>query len=95
MPDAIISALITKAKVLGGPIAAALLLGLTAGWYAHGERSTATALAATVARLDSSTVKRSEFDALVVELRRYAERADTTSALLRRYLCRSQPTICP
>jgi len=95
MPDAIISTLIAKAKVLGGPIAAALLLGLTAGWYARGERTTATALAATVARLDSNTVKRPEFSLALARLEAVALRQDSTNALLRRFICRSQPTICP
>jgi hypothetical protein len=95
MPDALISTLLAKAKSLGGPIAAAALIGLSVGWYAHGERTTADNLASQVSRLDSGTVKRPEFDRLVVEFRYYAARGDSTNALLRRFICRSQPTICP
>lgn len=94
-PDTLIAAFVAKAKVIGGPIVVGVCLGISAGWYAHGERSAADNLAATVARLDSNTVKRPEFDTLVREFRVYAARGDSTNALLRRFICRSQPTICP
>lgn len=95
MADTLIAAFLTKAKIVGGPIVAGLLLGMSAGWYARGERSTAINLAATVARLDSNTVKRPEFDRLVLEFRVYAARGDSTNALLRRFICVKSPAICP
>lgn len=95
MPDTILPTLLAKAKVLGGPIVAVFLIGGSAGWFARGERASAQTLAASVARLDSNTVKRPEFNALVGELRHYAARGDSTNALLRRFVCRSYRDICP
>jgi hypothetical protein len=95
MPDAILSTLLAKAKVFGGPIAACLLIGVSAGWFARGERATANTLAATVARLDSNTVKRPEFERTLLRLEAVAVRQDSTNALLKRFICRSAPTICP
>lgn len=95
MADSITTFLLAKLKVVGGPIAAGAIFGATVAWYARGERSTADQLAREVRRIDDATVKRPEFDALVGEFRRYAVRGDSTNALLRRYICREQPAICP
>lgn len=102
MAETLVAALLTKAKVLGGPLVGVLLLGMSAGWYARGERSTSENLATTVARLDSNTVKRPEFERAVIRLEAIvsrqdaaAVRQDSTNALLRRWICRAQPAVCP
>jgi hypothetical protein len=97
MPD--FSLLFAKARALGNPLLAAAVIAGTVAWAARGivdgNAVSLATTAATVARLDSNTVKRAEFDALVLEFRRYAANGDSTNRLLRRFICASHREICP
>jgi hypothetical protein len=91
----VVTALLSKAKALGGPFVALALLGAAGGWATRGVAEDQQDIAERVAQLDRTTVKRYEFERVLERLDRYAERSDSTSALLRRFLCRSQPALCP
>lgn len=90
----ITAALLAKAKTLS-PMAAVLLMGISGGWYARGQDTRMTKAEARIAVVDSASVKRHEFERVVDRLEAVASRQDSTNALLRRFICRSQPVVCP
>lgn len=97
MPDSVIlSTLLSKARALGGPILGFALFAAAAGWALRGTVADADQLRRTVATLDSSTVKKEDFRLLQRDVRDTRVIAESTNALLRRFICRSYPRgICP
>ena len=106
MPELTLSTLISKARAIGGPYLAAALLCVGAGYFLRGTVEAQSTTNAAVARLDSVAIKREEFNSTIVQLRAdlngavqrigdVAQRQDSTNKLLRRFICRSQPPICP
>lgn len=92
-------ALLAKARSIGGPLLTAAFLGAAAGVAWQSLTTDREQLRADVVRLDSTTVKRSEFERVVAdltrEMRANGSKTDSTNALLRRLICRDSPRLCP
>src|ERR1041385_4437722 len=87
--------LLPALKPLLGPWGIAVMLAAGLGWVGRDAAQTGRDLALRVAQLDSATVKLPQFERVVERLEAVAARQDSTNALLRRFICREQPTICP
>jgi hypothetical protein len=87
--------LLPALKALVGPWGIALFLASLVGWNGRALAQARTDLVTRVSQLDSATVKRPQFERTVERLEAVAARQDSTNALLRRYICRDAPTICP
>jgi hypothetical protein len=88
MHDAFLPTLLAKARTLGGPFVAFALLSAAAGWALRGASEGQVNTTASIARLDSTTVKRDTFALFVQEVRGELR-------LVRRYVCRQSPDLCP
>lgn len=82
-------------KPILGPWGIALALAVGLGWTVRDGAQSGRDLSVRVAQLDSVAVKQPQFERVVERLEAVAARQDSTNALLRRFICREQPTVCP
>jgi hypothetical protein len=95
MPDLVLKTLLVKAQAFLGPYFGIALVSFGIAWALRGKVADADVLRAAVARLDSTTVKKDTFALFVQEMRIVAAKQDSTNALLRRWICRGAPRLCP
>lgn len=73
----------------------ALLIAGSMGWYLRDRDQAPIELRAGLARLDSTTVKRDTFALFVRDMNNQLHELRSTSDLLRRFVCRRSPDLCP
>jgi hypothetical protein len=96
MPDnVVLTTLLAKARALSGPLVSFALFAAAAGWALRGTVADADTLRRQVATLDSNTVKKEDLRLLQRDVTETRAIADSTRALLRRFVCRQYRDICP